>query len=98
MLANNLYSQLVKLSVVKDPLADNTAQGSVLVLIKFSGNNPKAEDSLVSQQAGKRSIIQQSNRVQGRSIQNTESHRVRSKIRQRVKITGRQSIVCQNML
>ena len=60
---------VVRLSIVKDPLADNTAQGSVLVLIKFSGNNLKAEDSLVSQQAGKRSKIQQSNRVQGRSIQ-----------------------------
>src|SRR4029434_11108936 len=32
----------------------HTAQGSVLVLIKFSGNNPKAKDSLISQQAGKK--------------------------------------------
>src|SRR4029434_1505222 len=63
------HTHSVRLLVVKAPLADNTAQGSVLVLIKFSGNNPKAEDCLVSQQAGKRSIIQQSNRVQGRSIQ-----------------------------
>ena len=40
---------IVRLSVVKDPLADNTAQGSELVLIKFSGNNPRAKDSLVNQ-------------------------------------------------
>ena len=38
---------IVKLSGVKDPLADNTAQGSELVLIQFSGNNPRAKDSLV---------------------------------------------------
>ena len=78
---------------MKDPQADNTAQGSVLVLIKFSGNNPKAEDSLVSQQAGKRSKIQQSNRVQGRSIQNTESKQGHVKNQANVKITGRQSMV-----
>ena len=78
---------------MKDPLADNTAQGSELVLIKFSGNNPRAKDSLVSQQAGKRSKIQQSNRVQGRSIQNTESKQGQVKHQARVKITGRQSTV-----
>ena len=42
-------NQIVRLSVVKDPLADNTAQGSELVLIQFSGNNPRAKDSLVNQ-------------------------------------------------
>ena len=39
---------------MKDPLADNTAQRSVLALIKFSSDNPKAEDGLVSQQVGKK--------------------------------------------
>ena len=44
---------------MKDPLADNTAQGSELFLIHFSGKNPKAKQSR-SQQAGKRSRIQKS--------------------------------------
>ena len=56
-------NQIVRLSVVKDPLADNTAQGSELVLIQFSGNNPRAKDSLVSQQAGKRLQITHTHKI-----------------------------------
>ena len=82
----------VRRSVVKDPLAGNTAQGSELVLIKFSGNNPKAKKQCHSQQVGKRSKIQKSNRVQGKGIQNTESIQGQVKGQAKVKIAGRQSI------
>ena len=49
---------------MKDPLADNTAQGSELVLIKFSGNNPRAKDSLVvnRQEKVKNPVVKQSPR------------------------------------
>src|SRR4029434_5369483 len=91
------HTHSVTLLVVKAPLADNTAQGSVLVLIMFSGNNPKAEHSRKS--TGRQEVNNPTAKQSPRQkYPNTESNRVRSKIRQRVKITGRHSIVCQNIL
>ena len=57
------HTQSVRLLVVKATLADNTAQGSVLVLIKFSSNNPKAQSrKSTGRQEVKNATVKQSPR------------------------------------